>query len=279
MTRAATSYGRYQVAEPPSALLSVHQHDGTSTLKEVDHEPKVAVLDQEDLFAQGIRVSTFIPGAKDVDALGSCTANATTSALSNMLSEAAFAAWVGEQVLVGGGTTYSDTVAAEKAAIRFYHGCTDQTGSTAEEWPPTDCGSSGPYIVSELERLKLVKGAKIASGAQNIVSLLQTNGILQGTPWFYAAEEPDVHGFVDGDGSVSAIEALINSGVAGGHETYQSAIEKLVVLPSGHVDPFNTVIRVRNSWGPSWGDHGSCRFHLSTLVAIQSACDFRQLVA
>lgn len=74
------AYGRFQVAEAPSALRALHFHT-TEKLKTVDHEPKVAVLDQEDLLAQGIRVSQFIQGAKDVDALGSCTAQATVAKL------------------------------------------------------------------------------------------------------------------------------------------------------------------------------------------------------
>jgi len=275
------AYGRYHVAEAPSASRSLHFHQG-GPLKEVDHEPKIGVIDQSDLIAQGIDTSVLIPGALKVDALGSCTANATVSALSNLLSEADF----GQFILPAGSggwkaeaDVYSQAKCAEEAAIRFYHESTDQTGQPSEEWPPTDCGSSGPYIVSELQRLKLASGAQIASGAQSIVSLLQTGGILQGTPFFYAWEQPDAHGFVDGDGSVSAIEASIASGVAGGHETFQSAIEKLTILPTGQVDPFNTVIRVRNSWGSSWGDAGSFRMHLSTLVAIGGSSDFRQLVA
>jgi hypothetical protein len=278
MARAATSYGRFQVAEPPPALASLHQHDG-SPLKEVDHEPKVGVLDQEDLIEQGINTATLIPGAKEVDALGSCTANAGTSGLSNLLSEARFAAWVGKQVLVGGGTVYADVVATEEAAIRFYHTCTDQTGTPAQEWPPTDCGSSGPYVVSELQRLGLASGAKVASGADNIVSLMQTDGLLVGQPFLNAWEEPDANGFIDGNGSVVTLEAQIKQGVAGGHETYWSAIEKLALLPSGHVDARKTVIRFRNSWTKSWGDNGSARLHLSTFIALGGNCDFRQLIA
>jgi hypothetical protein len=280
MPRNPTSYGRVQVAESPGALLRLHIHDGATQLREVDHEPKVAVLDQEDLLAQGIRCSQFIAGAQDVDALGSCTANATTSALSNLLPERRFAGFVyGPNVGTYARLAYTDTKAAEEAAIRFYHACTDQTGDPAQEWPPTDCGSSGPYIVSELQRQNLCTTDRIAHGPDNLVSLLQADGVLMGSPWLMAWEEPDAHGFIDGDGSIATLEAQLKQGVAGGHETYLSAIEKISVLASGHVDPFGTVLRIRNSWSPSWGDHGSCRIHLSTLVALGGACDFRQLVA
>lgn len=263
-------YGRYAVAEPPHALLSLHMHDGVSPLREVDWEPKNGVLDQSDLFRQGIRVSQFIPGAKDIDALGSCTFNANTSALSNVMPEVSY-------LRVTGASSYDDTVTLEKFAITCYHEGTDQTGDPSQEWPPTDCGSSGPYIVSFDKSQGWIAGQLVASGAQNIVSLMQEGGVLQGTPFFNSWEEPNAAGFVDGDGSVSAIQHAINSGVAGGHETYLSAIEKLTLLQGGQVDPFNTVLRFRNSWSKSWGDNGSGRIHLSSLVAIGQYCDFRRL--
>jgi hypothetical protein len=264
-----TKFGRYQVAEAPSALMRLHWHTGTE-LKTVDHEPRVGVLDQEDLLAQGIRVSSFIPGAQDADALGSCTANATTSALSNALPQAEF-------LKATGAASYADTKSAEEWAIRFYHQCTDQTGDPAQEWPPTDCGSSGPFIVSELQHLGLATADKIAHGADNIVSLMQTDGLLAGIPFLNAWMQPDSAGFVDGDGSPETLRTQIEQGVAGGHEIYLSAVEQ-VVMDGRHVDPAKTVLRFRNSWTAGWGDHGSARFHLSTLVALGHYCDFRQLV-
>lgn len=264
-------YGQYHVAETPSSLMRLHFHSG-GALKEVDHEPKVGVLDQQDLLKQGIRVSEFIPGAKDVDALGSCTANGTTAAVSNILSEAAFLGLTKAK-------SYQDVVAAEKWAIGFYHACSDQTGNPAQEWPPTDCGSSGPYIVQMLEHLKLIRSDRIAHGAQNIVSLMQTDGLLAGFPFMNIWEQPDADAFIDGNGTAEDLQQAIRLGVAGGHETYLSAIEKLTVSATGQVDPFNTVIRARNSWSPTWGDHGSYRVHLSTLAMLGNHADFRQLVA
>lgn len=275
-------YGRYQVPEAPSALLDVHQAPVGATLKVVDHETPLGVLDQSDLLAQGIHASRFIPGCKqDPDALGSCTANATMAELAAVLTEAQFLAFC-KQIIH---STYAehpasfiDVVGAERAAIAFYHVCTDQTGNPGEEWPPTDCGSSGPYIVSEAKRLGVIHGAKIATAGESLVSLMQGGGIMMGSPWLYAWEEPDAHGFVDGNGSSATLEAQIAQGVAGGHETRLAAIEKLVLLPTGHIDARKTIIRDRNSWSESWGDHGCCRFHLSTLIAIGGQSDFRQLV-
>lgn len=262
------SYGRFQVAEPPHTLLSLHIHDG-GPLKEVDWEPKNAVLDQEDLFAQNIFVGDFIPGARNVNALGSCVFNANTSALSLVMPQETYLG-------VTRAHSYGDTTGLEKFAITTYHDVTDLTGSTSTEWPPTDCGSSGPHIFTYAYDRGWIAGQKVAHGAQNIVSLLQEGAVLQGTPWFMGAEQPDAAGFIDGNGSVSAIERLIRSGVVGGHETVITAIEKLVLHPTGVVDVFNTVLRIRNSWSAAWGDHGSCRCHLSLLVAIGGYSDFRR---
>jgi hypothetical protein len=264
-------YGRYQVAETTAELVNLHVHEGTAdVLSTVDWEPKVGVLDQEDLIAQGIDTSVLVPGAKKVDALGSCTANAGTAALSNVLDEASF-------IAATGATSYADVVGAEKFAIRFYSQCTHQTGDPGQEWPPTDCGSSGPYVVKELEAMKLITGAQIANDATSIVSLMQGGGLIVGQPFFNSWEEPDAQGFIDGDGSAGALKAAMRSGVAGGHETYWSAIEHLALV-NGRVDALNTVIRFRNSWTKSWGDNGSARAHLSTFMWLASHCDFRRLI-
>lgn len=272
MGRNATSYGRFQVAEPPHNLLfNTHLHDDTVALRTVDHEPRVAVLDQEDLLKQGIYTDLLIPGAQRVDALGSCTANAFTVAVSNVLYSDHWIRWS-----QGGG--YQDTVGNEKAAIRFYHACTDQTGDPSTEWPPTDCGSSGPFIVQEAVKQGLISRAVVVSGAQHIVSLMQSDGLLMGSPWLNCWEEPDINGFVDGDGKASTLQKQLQMGIAGGHETFLAAIEKLAFFPGTLVvDPWNTVIRDRNSWSKAWGDNGSCRFHLSTIVALGRYIDLRQL--
>jgi hypothetical protein len=251
----------------------MHFYKGTA-LRVVDWEPNVAVLDQEDLFAQGIDTSVLVAGAPRVNALGSCTANAGTEGLSQVLDLSDFCA-------LTGATSFADTVGAEKFAIRFYHACTDQTGNTTTEWPPTDCGSCGADVVTELEGMSVnghpvIAGDLVANGPDNIVSLMQSGGLIVGQEWFNAWMEPGPGGFIDGDGTTSAIQACISSGVAGGHETYWSAIEKVMLLPNGSVDTVNTIIRARNSWTKSWGDNGSYRFHLSTFIAISNYCDFRQ---
>lgn len=277
-----SKFGRYAVAEPPHNLGLFHHRDPESTvaLKEVDHEPAVEVLDQEDLDKQGIDTSVLIPGAPKVVALGSCVFNTAVEATSNAVPAAAFNQLPAKLGLETVAELCDDTRVAEECAIVMYHQGTDQTGDPSQEWPPTDCGSSGVYMVELLKKLGVIHSQRIAHGPDNVASLLQKDGVCVGSPFLNAWMEPGADGFVDGNGKLSTVQHQIQLGVAGGHEYYLSAIEKLVLLRTGAVDPWNTVIRFRNHWTKSWGDHGSGRMHLSTLtLVLASYADFRQLVA
>lgn len=276
-----SKFGRYQVAEPPSKLACLHFHQG-GTLKPVDYEPPIDVLDQEDLDTQGIDVSTFIPGAQPgITALGSCTANTFIERASRALPAAEFIKLVASLtgITLTPDTIYTDTVTLEKAAINFYFLCTHQTGDPSQEWPPTDCGSTGLYVFNMAKTLGVIASEKIAHGADNIVSLFQQGSLIVGTPYLNDWMEPDAAGFIDGNGRLSTLEAQIKDGVAGGHEIHFSAIEKLALTRTGKVDPFKTVIRWRNHWRRSWGDNGSGRVHLSTIVALGGQVDLRLLIA
>lgn len=273
-------YGRVAEPEAPSALLSLHLHDGTTPLKEVDHETPLGVLDQSDLISQGIHTSRFVPGCKqDAEALGSCTANTFIEAAAQAMSESEFVRFCRSLVSDTGAQTcsgYQDVKGAERDAISFYAICTHQTGNPATEWPPTDCGSSGPAIYSEGQRLGAVISEQITHAGEGLVSLMQSGPVLVGSPFFYSFEEPDAQAFVDGNGSAEALEEAIRSGVAGGHEWLLTAIEKLVLTGTGKVEPFGTLLRFRNHWTKGWGDAGCGRIHLSTLIMLAGQCDFRQ---
>lgn len=268
-------YGRVQ-SPPPMQFHRLHVTASPATLKEVQHDVAISVLDQQDLESQGIDTSALVPGAQKTSELGSCTCNAGTACLATEWVRAGKS--LADLNLFGTIITADDAVTNEEAAIKLYHAVTDQTGDPASEWPPTDSGSSGYYVCTELEALKTVSSYKSASGVLGMLSLLQTQTVMQGTPFFYAWEEPDASGFVDSDGSVDALNTALSSGVAGGHETLIRGIEKLTLTEAGDVDMANTVLRVRNSWGASWGDAGDFLIHASTLNYLAQYCDFKTVV-
>lgn len=271
-----TKFG--QVTSPaPQQLHRLHITAPAAQLREVEHQVPIPVLDQEDLVKQGIDTSQLVKGALKVDALGSCTCNAGTAHLAERWA-AANKSLDGLSVF-GTYLSATDAKADEEAAILLYHQVTDQTGNPASEWPPTDCGSSGFYVCQELERMNLTRGYKTGSGVLGALSLLQTGTVMQGFPWFNAWFQPDSQGFVDGDGSVDAFMAALDSGVAGGHETLQIGIPQLALTSSGQVDLARTVIRVRNSWSTSWGPlGGDYLVHASTLDLLSAYADFKQIV-
>ena len=262
-------YGRIHVPEPLSSLARLHKAQAGEQLREVRHDPPIPVLDQQDLTAQGIRTSTFIPGCtKDAVALGSCVANAGTAALAGALDQYTLSA-------LGIGP---DPVADEVFAIGTYHQLTMATGDPATEWPPTDCGSSGLALCLWLEANGIISGHRVAHDPLALLSLLQSGGVLAGQPFLAAWEDPGPDHMVDGDGSVATIEQQIAEGVAGGHETYLTGIEQIGRDEHGAIDPFTTVLSFRNSWGSSWGDQGSALIHLSSFAALWRWCDFRALI-
>lgn len=262
-----TSLGQYAVAEPFRAA-SWHVHDSQSELKEVSHPIPFQALDQESLESQGIDTSVLVPGAPKADALGSCTANSGTAHLAQL---------VGAEGLAKVGLSATDLKANEEWAIKFYARCTHQTGSPATEWPPTDCGSSGLFVMQELIDQGLGKSYKSASGGVNIASLLQSGSVIIGTPWFQKWFQPDENGFVDGNGTLTDYVEAVESGVAGGHEITIYALEKLT-FKHGAVDLANSWFRVRNSWGLGWGLEGDFRIHLSTVQHLGAHLDGKQLV-
>jgi hypothetical protein len=270
----ATRFGRLHVPEPPSSLTRMHfAAAGPAELKPVSHPPRIPVLDQENLYAQGIDTSRLVPGAPRLDALGSCVANASTTALSAGLTLAQL-----DGMLPPGASRLGANAAEdERFAVVLYHHLTDMTGDPSAEWPPADCGSSGLYACQFLQHQGLIRGHKVAHGAVNILSLMQTGGLIVGQPWFNSWMNPASDGFIDGDGSETALQEAIASGVAGGHETYWMGVESVGYNLAGGIDPALTVIRFRQSWGGSWGLDGDGLAHLSTFVALGAYCDFRQL--
>jgi hypothetical protein len=253
--------GRHQRLDGRS-LAYLHRHDPTAVLKPVEWAPKVPVLDQEDLHAQGIRAGDVVKGGGNPDALGSCTGNGGTAALSVLLPLAK---------LTTAGLDTSGPVPAEKFAIALYSDATKADDDPGEQWPPTDCGSSGLGIATVLKRRGLIDNYVHATNADDFASLLQLGGVLMGMPWLQAFFTPDADGFIDSDANWAS------SGVAGGHEVCVVALVSVVQDADGHVVPEKTVIKVRNSWTDGWGDGGYFYMRLSTYNALRSEIDLIQL--
>jgi hypothetical protein len=274
-----TKFGQVAAAETLRFdLLEIH--DG-SPLQEVDHEIPIPVLDQEDLVKQGINVAQLISGAQPgTDALGSCTCNSGTAHIAERWG-AAGKDITGLSLTGSSGAisiSASNAASDEEFAIILYHLVTDQTGNPANEWPPTDCGSNGLYVCQELITLGLAASYKSASNVTGALSLLQTGTVMQGGPWFNSWMQPDSNGYVDGDGSYDALQAAIQSGVAGGHETLQRGIPQLAQASNGTVDLANTVIKVRNSWSTQFALNGDYLLHASTLNYLARHYDFKTVV-
>ena len=273
-----TKFGQFSVPEPPRFDL-LEFHDG-SPLKEVTHAIPIPVLDQEDLHAQGIDVTKLVSSAQDADALGSCTCNTGTAHIAERWA-AAGKDVAGLTLSSGAGEiamSATDAKADEEFAIVLYHLVTDQTGNPAQEWPPTDCGSTGLYVCQELISLGFATSYKSAASVTGALALLQGGTVMMGGPWYNSWMNPDSNGFVDGDGSYAALQAAIKSGVAGGHETLLHGIPQLAQGSDGQVDLGNTVLRVRNSWSTQFALNGDYLLHASTLNYLARHFDFKVAV-
>ena len=247
--------GRHMVLDPRS--LAYRRRYTGEPIKTAEWSPKTGVLDQQDLLAQGIHTSQLFEGAPDVDALGSCTANAAT-ALVSVLHDAA--------TLAEAGLDVSDPVAAEQWAIGLYSDATHRDQWHDQAWPTVDCGSSGLGVAKALRHRGLVDQYGHATTAEELGVLLQTGPVLMGVVWVDAFFTPDADGFID------ATPDWLSSSVAGGHEVCLTALEDVSFNPDGTLTD-TTVLRFANSWGSGWGDHGAGRLTVGTYRALRQEID------
>ncbi|MCA1220243.1 hypothetical protein [Streptomyces sp. 8L] len=252
--------GRHLVLDPRS-LAYQRPYDG-ETIKPVEWAPKVPVLDQEDLLAQGIRTSQIVPGADDVDALGSCTANAATAVVS-VLQDA--------DSLQKAGLDVTDAVAAEKWAIGLYHDATLQDEWLEQQWPVDDCGSSGLGVVKALKSRGLIDQFSVATTAEEVARDFAAGAELWGVPWFQAWFEPTTSSALLDD-----IKGWERSGVAGGHEIAAIALEDVKFDKTDRLDLKRTIVRFRNSWTTSYGDEGCFRMSFALYQKIRAQVDVKQ---
>lgn len=252
--------GRHMVLDPRS--LAYRRRYTGEPLKPAEWAPKVPVLDQQDLLAQDIHTSELFEGAPDVDALGSCTANAAT-ALISVLHDAA--------TLAEAGLDVSDPVAAEKWAISLYSDATHRDQWHDQAWPNTDCGSSGLGVAKALRHRGLVDQYGHATTGEELCALLQNGSVLMGLRWRECFFEP-----VGTSALLDDIPNWQDSPVAGGHEVCITALEDVAYDATGWLDYARTILRVRNSWSSSWGDSGEFRISLALYQAERSEIDLIQ---
>ena len=252
------SLGRHLVLDPRS--LAYRRRYGGEPLRPVEWAPKVPVLDQQNLTAQGIRTSGLFDGAGDVDALGSCTGNAAT-ALISVLHTA--------DTLAAAGLDVTDPAAAEAWAIGLYSDATHRDQWHDDAWPTVDCGSSGLGVAKALRGRGLVDQYGHATTAEELGALLQTGPVLMGLSWYAAFSEPGLAGFIDAD------PMWASSPLEGGHEVCLTAIEDVDLNGDGSLAD-STVLRFVNSWSPSWADHGSGRLTVGTYRTLRHEIDLVQ---
>ncbi|MEU1327261.1 hypothetical protein [Streptomyces microflavus] len=251
--------GRHHALDPRS-LAYRRPYDG-QPLRPTAWEPRIPVLDQRNLIAQGILTSASYGLESDVDALASCTGQAATALLSILLTP--------EQA-TGAGLHTGSAVAAQHFAIGLYADATAADRWLEHTWPTHDTGSSGLGVAKAMHARGLIDQYGHATTAEELCTLLQTGPVLLGLPWCAAfTDTTDRHGFVDAD------PGWATSPLEGGHEVCVTALEDVAQV-DGQLDPDHTVLRFRNSYGPSWGDHGDGRLRLSTYLAIRAQADVIQ---
>jgi hypothetical protein len=252
--------GRHLVLDPRS-LAYRHRYTG-EPLKPVEWLPKTPVLDQQNLLTQGIHTSSLFEGVPDVDALGSCTANAATCLISVLHTP---------DELSAAGLDVTDPAAAEAWAIDLYSDATHRDQWHDQAWPSTDCGSSGLGVAKALRHRGLAPHYRHATTAEELCAYLQTGPLLMGMPWHEAFFTPPGPSALLDD-----IPNWQNSPVAGGHEVCTTALEDVMVTESGGLDYERTILRARNSWSTSWGDQGEFRLSLALYQALRSEIDLVQ---
>jgi hypothetical protein len=252
--------GRHQVLDERSLAYTRRYHG--EPIKPAEWVPKVPVLDQEDLLAQGIHTSQLFEGVEDVDALGSCTANSATCLISILHTP---------EELAAAGLDVTDPAAAEKWAIGLYSDATHRDQWHDAAWPATDCGSSGLGVAKALRHRGLIDQYGHATTAEELCRDLQNGPVLMGMPWRSAFFEP-----VGSSALLDDIPGWETSPVAGGHEVCIVALEDVASDATGGLDYARTILRIRNSWSASWGDAGSFRMSLAVYQTLRDEIDLVQ---
>ncbi|MEU1443265.1 hypothetical protein [Streptomyces mirabilis] len=138
----------------------------------------------------------------------------------------------------------------EDLAVHVYELAT-QLDSIKGTYPPDDTGSSGIGAAKALKKLGLAASYTHAFSLDALKSALQTGPVMVGTVWLESMFDPDP--------TTRFVKVDRSSQVAGGHEYVLSAY-----------DTARQAFRIDNSWGESWGAHGSAWFKESDVQWLLS---------
>lgn len=118
-------------------------------------------------------------------------------------------------------------------------------------YPPDDTGSTGAWSMRVLEKLGLIKTWHHCRTLHAALRLLNRGPISVGIPWYPAMFTPDAEHTIHADES---------SGEPGGHQVCIVANDTKLRR-----------VRIRNSWGPGWGDQGHAWLSWSDLDELLKA--------
>lgn len=129
-----------------------------------------------------------------------------------------------------------------------------QEAQKEDEWPGEDYpGTSGRAGFKVLLREGYIGEYRWAFDAPTIFDHILANGpVVVGTNWYEAMSKPDANGFVRPGGAI-----------AGGHEYLLIGANREHWLLGGNIKI--PAVRIVNSWGTEWGQHGRAWLALSDL--------------
>lgn len=217
-------------------LIEQHHRPGRFLGRHVEHDPRSL------RYAHGVLPASAVSPVSwarripmlDQGELGSCTGNALTGVLGTDSAGRTATA----RVMVAADSKGVFTAGAyplDEAFATLAYELNTRLDSIRGQYPPDDTGSSGIACGKTGQQLGLFTGYTHAFSLDALKSALQSGAVMIGIVWLNSMFDPKADGTIVVDKT---------SGVAGGHELVVSAWD-------------GARFRLDNSWGTSWGDHGS----------------------